>query len=111
MGAVAVCQYIDPNGIMRFVYNYDTSNMPLSTTKWGMDTMIDKLIEPDVLDEVYWYRIQTFGKWYVVQACCRKCATHRLHSWTFQSPLDRGPLGEVKTIESPKWLISLDPKE
>lgn len=37
MGAVAVCQYIDPNGIMRFVYNYDTSNMPLSTTLGLLD--------------------------------------------------------------------------
>jgi hypothetical protein len=31
-GAIAVCQFIDPDGEMKFVVNYDTTDMPLSST-------------------------------------------------------------------------------
>ncbi len=65
------------------------------------------LIQPDVLDEVRWYKIQTFGKWYAVKACCRTCATARLNDWTFQWPSTPELQGEVKTVEIPDWLMHL----
>lgn len=69
--------------------------------------MKNKLIEPDSIDKMYWYRIQTWGKWYAVQACCRRCATNRLHGWTGQNPIYTENLGEVKTLECPDWLVAL----
>lgn len=71
---------------------------------------MDNLIEPDVLDELHWYRMQTWGTWYAVQACCRSCATRRLHAWTFQENqglVDVSLLGKIKTVETPKWIVAL----
>lgn len=31
-GAIAVCQYLNPEGEMKFAHVYDTQEMPLSTT-------------------------------------------------------------------------------
>jgi len=68
---------------------------------------IPGLVQPEDRDVLVWYRIQTFGKWYAVRACCRRCATERLHGWTFQYPDKPSLLGEVKTVEAPEWLIRL----
>lgn len=60
-----------------------------------------KLREPDYLDRQYWYKIQSWGTWYAVKACCRSCATRKLQGWTDLS-------GMVITKEYPNWLIKLD---
>lgn len=31
-GCMAVCQYVDPDGTMKYAYIYDTQDMPLSST-------------------------------------------------------------------------------
>jgi hypothetical protein len=36
-GCVAVCQYLDPDGEMKFAYIYDTTEMPLSSTLGLLD--------------------------------------------------------------------------
>lgn len=36
-GAVAVCQYLNIDGEMKFTYTYDTEEMPLSTTLGLLD--------------------------------------------------------------------------
>lgn len=59
----------------------------------------ETLIEPDEVDEDRWYRIQTWGAWYAIRACCRSCATRKLHAWVDESG--------VRTVEMPDWLMSL----
>jgi len=40
------------------------------------------IVEPDAPpDEQKWYRIQYNYTWYVVEACCRSCATKKLHEY------------------------------
>jgi hypothetical protein len=70
-------------------------------------TNMIETINPDVEDEQRWYKIQTFDKWYAIKACCRSCATRKLHAWTYQNAWE-GKLGTVKTKEYPSWLISLE---
>lgn len=36
-GFIAVCQYLDPDGEMKFAYIYDTTEMPLSSTLGLLD--------------------------------------------------------------------------
>lgn len=42
---------------------------------------VQPTIQPDVEDELRWYRMQSFGEWFAVLACCRSCATRKLHGW------------------------------
>ena len=74
-----------------------------------MYIIIDKLIEPDSIDEMRWYRMDTWGKSYAVNSCCRSCATKRLRTWTYQSNdfVSPSELGKLKTDTSLKWLVAL----
>lgn len=49
-------------------------------------------------DQEHWYRIQNMHVWYLILACCRSCATRKLHAWVDE-------FGEVKTQTSPPWLV------
>ena len=74
---------------------------------------IDILIEPDVVDEEKWYRLQSHHKWYAVKACCRRCATRKLQGWTYQVHdfVAISELGSVKTNEVPEWLVRLETRD
>lgn len=59
------------------------------------------LVMPDdPIDTERWYRIQHHHRWYDILACCRSCATRKLHAWTNKYG--------ISTRACPKWLKPLD---